>query len=73
MRTTMYSYILYYFMIGTISTMVIDYILNRLARFLNDESKKFSNMERTIVIVLWPIYTSVFIWNFIIGLRNKNK
>ena len=73
MRTTMYSYILYYFMIGTISTMVMDYILNRLARFLNDESKKFSNMERIIVIVLWPIYTSVFIWNFIIGLRNKNK
>lgn len=69
----MYSYILYYFMIGTISTMVMDYILNRLARFLNDESKKFSNMERTIVIILWPIYTSIFIWNFIVGLINKNK
>ena len=69
----MYSYIIYYFMIGTISTMVMDYVLNRLALFLNDESKKFTNMQRTIVIVLWPIYTSVFIWNFIIGLRNKNK
>jgi len=50
---------LYYLFIGTIFTLFIDL----LSSYLNID-KRFSNLERVVVILLWPISMVIFFREF---------
>ena len=43
--------------------MVMDYAVTKIAKLL--DKQPFTNMERLVVLVLWPIYTFVFWYNFL--------
>ena len=43
--------------------MVMDYSVTKIAKLL--DKQPFTNMERLVVLVLWPIYTFVFWYNFL--------
>lgn len=58
-----FKIITYYFLIGGISLMVMDYMVTKVAKLLGKEP--FTNGERLVVLLLWPIYTIVFWTNFI--------
>jgi len=58
----MYKFISYYLLIGGLSLMVMDYMVTKVAKLL--DKQPFTNTERIVVLVLWPIYTFVFWYNF---------
>ena len=62
MITIMYKFITYYFLIGTLSLMIMDYMVTKVAKVFDKEP--FNNAERVIILLLWPIYTFVFWYNF---------
>lgn len=47
---------MYYLMIGTLFTLIVDV----LASFL-EADKRFSNLERIVVILVWPVGLIVFL------------
>ena len=50
---------MYYLMIGTLFTLIIDILCYYL-----DSKKYFNNIERVVIILLWPISLVVFIKYF---------
>ena len=67
-----FKIITYYFLIGALSLMVMDYAVTKIAKLLGKEP--LTNMERMVVLLLWPLYTFVFWYNFIkswFGNRNE--
>jgi hypothetical protein len=58
-----FKFIAYYFLIGGLSLMVMDYMVTKVAKLLDKDP--FTNVERLVVLLLWPIYTFVFWYNFI--------
>jgi O-antigen/teichoic acid export membrane protein len=56
---------IYYLLIGTIFTLILDLLAN----YLKSE-KRFNNIERIVVIVLWPVSMVVFFREL---LRAKNN
>ena len=46
----------YYLMIGTLFTLIIDLLANYL-----ESDNKFNNIERLVVIILWPISLFIFL------------
>ena len=64
MITTMFKFILYYFLIGSVQLIIMDFFINKLAELMDDK-EPLTNKERLIVLILWPIYTIVFWFNFI--------
>lgn len=50
---------MYYLMIGTLFTLIIDILCYYL-----DSKKYFNNIERVVIILLWPISLVVFIRYF---------
>ena len=59
----MFKFITYYLLIGTLSLMIMDYMVNKVAKILGKEP--FTNMERIIILILWPMYTIIFWYNFL--------
>ena len=55
-----YSWVSIYALIGVVFTASLDHILTR----ANDEEIEFTNIERILCIVLWPIYLLIFIFNY---------
>ena len=55
-----YSWFSIYALIGGVFTASLDHILAR----SNDEEIEFTNIERILCIVLWPIYLLIFIFNY---------
>lgn len=47
---------IYYLMIGTLFTLGIDILANYL-----ESDKRFNNLERIVVILIWPISLIVFV------------
>ena len=66
-----FKIITYYFLIGGVSLMVMDYMVTKVAKLLDKEP--FTNGERLAVLVLWPIYTFVFWYNFIKSFFGGNR
>lgn len=64
MTTIMFKFILYYFLIGSVQLIIMDFFINKLAELMDDK-EPLTNKERLIVLILWPIYTIVFWFNFI--------
>lgn len=64
MITTMFKFILYYFLIGSVQLIIMDFFINKLAELMDDK-ERLTNKERLIVLILWPIYAIVFWFNFI--------
>ena len=64
MITTMFKFILYYFLIGSVQLIIMDFFINKLAELMDDK-EPLTNKERLIVLILWPIYSIVFWFNFI--------
>lgn len=60
-----------YFMCGVLQTALIDWIHHSLIKYTQGEN--FSNGERTLLILLWPIYGIAFWYNFWKGWFNKEK
>ena len=60
-----FDYLTYYLLIGVSQLMIMDFTTSRLAKLSGDASRGFSNTERVVVLILWPIYTWVFWFNFI--------
>ena len=58
----MFKFITYYLLIGTFSLMIMDYMVTKVAKLLDKEP--FTNYERIIILILWPMYTIVFWYNF---------
>ena len=50
----------YYLMIGTLFTLIVDVLCYYL-----DSRKYFNNIERVVVILLWPISLIIFLRYFI--------
>lgn len=71
MITIMYKFITYYFLIGTLSLMILDYMVTKVAKALDKET--FTNWERVMVLLLWPIYTFTFWYNFFKSLFENKK
>lgn len=67
----MIKFLAYYFLIGTVCTMLIDYILHKVDNILEGGGKRLTNFERVLIILVWPMYSFVFIYNFIIGYTKK--
>ena len=47
---------MYYLMIGTLFTLMVDVLANYL-----ETDKRFSNLERIVVILVWPMGLIVFL------------
>jgi len=60
----MFKFILYYFLIVSVELIIMDFFINKLAELMDDK-EPLTNKERLIVLILWPIYTIVFWFNFI--------
>jgi hypothetical protein len=54
-----------YLLVGGLTLFVMDYVVTKIADLKDDPSRKFTNMERIIILLLWPIYGWVFWFNFI--------
>jgi len=68
----MYKFISYYLLIGTLSLIIMDYIVTKVAKLFDKDP--FTNGERLVVLLLWPIYTLVFWYNFFKSLfENRNE
>ena len=50
---------MYYLIIGTVFTLIVDILCYYL-----DSEKYFNNIERVVIILLWPISLGVFIRYF---------
>ena len=50
---------MYYLMIGTLFTLIVDVLCYYL-----DSKKYFNNIERVVVILLWPISLIIFLRYF---------
>ena len=50
---------MYYLMIGTLFTLIVDVLCYYL-----DSKKYFNNIERVVVILLWPISLIIFLRHF---------
>ena len=50
---------MYYLMIGTLFTLIVDILCYYL-----DSEKYFNNIERVVIILLWPISLIVFLRYF---------
>ena len=66
-----FNYLTYYLLIGALQLLVMDYAVSKAADIIGDDDRKFNNMERTIILLLWPIYAWVFWFEFIRSLSNK--
>ena len=63
------EWITYYLVVGTLQLLVMDYATTKVADILEDPDRKFTNWERIIILLLWPIYSWVFWFNFIRGIK----
>ena len=69
-----YSYIIYYLLIGALFNMLYDLMVDWLQAKGNTDSIRFSMKERIFVALIWPIYLIFFVRNFFIQLlKNKNN
>jgi len=62
------SWILTHLMIGVAFIALYDYASSRL-----ETEKKFTNRERLIVVLFWPIAIIMLIWSFIQVLRDGSN
>ncbi len=66
-----YKFIIYYFFIGVINTMILDYMVTKVAKLF--DKPPFTNLERVVVLLLWPIYALTFWYNFFKSIFKGNK
>lgn len=67
----MFNYILYYLIVGITNLAIMDYFINKLVELMDDR-KPLTNMERVVILILWPIYSTVFWYNFFKTLIKKD-
>ena len=53
-----------YFLIGVINAFIIDLWHSVLVKIASNEFENYNNWERIVLILLWPIYASVFWYIF---------
>lgn len=66
-----YSYIIYYILIGILLNMLYDLIVDWLQTKGKTQDMRFSMKERFFVALTWPIYLIFFVRNFFIQLFKK--
>ena len=71
MTITMFNYILYYLIVGITNLAIMDYFINKLVELIDDK-KPLTNVERVVILILWPIYSTVFWYNFFKTLIKKD-
>jgi len=59
------DWVSYYLLVGGLTLFVMDYFVTKIADLKEEPNRKFTNMERIVVLLLWPIYGWVFWFNFI--------
>ena len=55
-----------YLLIGAIFTLIMDWLSNHW-----DTENKFTNLERIVVILIWPISLLIFLREFIREIKKK--
>ena len=65
------EWITFYFVVGGLQLMVMDYATSKVADMIGDPDRKFNNWERIIILLLWPIYAWVFWFEFIRSFSNR--
>ena len=65
------DWVSYYLLVGALNLLVVDYVLTKIADLKGDPHRKFTNLERGLVLILWPIYGWVFWFNFMRGLFGR--
>ena len=56
-----------YFIIGFVFTIIYDWLLSK----LEDTELHFTNIERILMVIIWPIFLTITIINVIKFLRRK--
>jgi hypothetical protein len=73
MENTLYTKIvkkmMCYIIIGLVLTMTVDYLINK----LEIDEAKFTNTERIISIIIWPLIVIISIFVVIKSKNKKNK
>ena len=64
-----FQYILYYIVGGVCFNLGYDLIVDK----LNDDNMRFTMLERLSVGIIWPIFTVIFIINFLKAIFNGNE
>jgi len=60
-------YVLNYIICGIIFTMIYDWLLSR----LEDKSVRFNNLERVLMVILWPFMLLITIINVVKHLKRR--
>jgi len=63
----MINQITYYLVIGSL----VSYLLDKLSKISNNEELEFTNWERFLLILFWPVAVLMFIFSFIRGFLGK--
>lgn len=58
------DWVSYYLLVGGVTLLVMDYVVTKIADLKDEPNRKFTNAERIVVLLLWPIYGWVFWFNF---------
>jgi len=67
------EWITFYLVVGGLQLLVMDYATSKVADMIEDPERKFTNMERIIILLLWPIYSWVFWFEFIRTFFGRDK
>lgn len=67
------EWITFYLAVGGLQLLVMDYATSKVADIIGDESRKFTNWERIIILLLWPIYSWVFWFEFVRSFFGRDK
>jgi len=62
-----------YMLIGLVNTFVIDWWHNLLVKITKDGFEQYTNWERVVLIVLWPVYATIFWFIFFKSFFKKNE
>jgi len=63
------QYVLYYCMGGVVFNAFYDFVVSK----IGNEDLRFNMMERISIGLVWPVFTLIFIVNFIKQLFNGNN
>ena len=56
-----------YFIIGALVSLMVDIV----SLFISPPEERFNNLERIIMVLIWPFIALAFLYNFINGFLNR--
>jgi hypothetical protein len=62
----------WYFIIGVVNTMIIDYAHYKMIQ-RGSEERPFNNIEKSLILFFWPIYSCVFWVSFFYNFFKSKK